>query len=128
MALDVVLGFAHALNWLALACALISGGAVAWMVLQSTPAAVEKRLRDAERISVEAHTRVGELTTRYVAFLEDADRILMAVERKRASISTAESKANAREARAVQAGEFGPQPGASREELRSWAASKGYLS
>jgi len=122
--------FAHALNWAALACAGISAAGVAWMLTRSLPVRLEKRLREAEMLATEGAGTAQSIKTHYAAFLEDADRILTSIERKRASISSAESKAAAREQQRAGAAGGGqnPGPGATRDELRQWAAQSGYLS
>lgn len=80
-------------------------------------------------LATEAAGTAQSIKTHYAAFLEDADRILTSIERKRASISSAESKAAAREqARAGPGGGGQPTAGMSRDELRQWAAQSGMLS
>lgn len=108
-----------ALNALALACACLSVAAAGWMVFRALPATLEKRLREAERMALDSHQRAGQLSTSWAAFLEDAERVLLAVERKRASVSAAEHRRNAN------AGPDSAKQPQTRDEWRAWAAGQG---
>lgn len=75
-------------------------------------------------MAVDAHDKASSLSALWAAFQEDAERILMAVERKRASVSAAEHRRGRAEANAVEA----ERPPQTRDELRAWAAGRGFLS